>query len=587
MKKIPLYIILFFVAASALFSCKDALDIAPQNILQANQIFSNESAVEAYLATLYNDLPLQDLNYQIPIQAPNIDYMCQLTGEALNNPYRWKNSVGDGTWLQWWGYSAVRDVNEFIAGINGSAFSDDEKNEWLGEAKFIRAYYYFELVKRYGGVPLITEVQNFNGDNLDSLKVPRNTEKEVYDFIGAELDAAAQLMGETSAEQGRANRYAAYALKSRAMLYAASEAEYGSIQLNGLVGMPADEAAQYWQQAYDAAGKVIGSGKYALYNKYPDNKTTNFANLFIERGDNPESIFARYYHYPEKTNSWDFRARPRPENGAHVDPTLELVEAYEYVDGSAGKLKITDSQGNPLEYKNPAALFDNKDPRFAATILYPFSDWPTGQVEVRAGIIDNGQTITTGSYDNLYKGMHIIGDHGLGGNLGNSPTGIYVRKYLDPAYTEEDAATSRGNDQPYMEFRYGEILLNYAEAALELGKPNDAADAVNQIRTRAGIKLLDVAAVTKDAIRHEREVELAFEGGQRYWDIRRWRIADKLINNTQYTALYPYYVLADSAYIFKEVKVGYSLTFYPKLYYEQIPPAEISKDPKLIQNPNY
>lgn len=583
MKKIIRSVVILLVFPLALFSCKHALDIDPQNILSSKDVFSNESAIEAYLATLYDNIPLQDLNFQLT----GISYMSELSGESINNAYRWKNTVGDGTWLQWWGYGEVRDVNEFIANIKSGNLSGEQKNQLVGEARFIRAYYYFELVKRYGGVPLITAVQNFNGNNLDSLKVPRNTEKQVYDFVSAELDTAAQLMGPGSPEQGRANKYAAYALKSRAMLYAASEAAYGSLQLNGLIGMPADHAEEYWQQAYDAAKKVIDSGNYSLYEKYPDDKTANFANLFLDTNNNPEVIFARYYHYPEKTNSWDFRARPKPENGGHVDPTLELAETFEYIDGSDGKLKITDSQGQPIEYKDPTDLFKNKDPRFAATILYPFSSWPTGMVEIRAGIIDNGQTITAGNYNNLYQEMHIIGDHGIGGNLGNSPTGFYVRKYLDPSYTEEDASVSKGGVQPYQELRYGEILLNYAEAAMELGEVEEAKDAVNQIRSRAGIAELTTADMTKDVIRHERQVELAFEGGQRYWDIRRWHIADKLISNTKYTALYPYYVFEDDAYIFKAEKVGFSLTFYPNLYYEKIPASEISKNSKLIQNPNY
>ncbi|GAA4310436.1 RagB/SusD family nutrient uptake outer membrane protein [Compostibacter hankyongensis] len=583
MKKLFSYTALLMLLLAC--SCSSVLDIAPQNIIQGKDVFSNESAIKAYLATLYNKIPIQDNNYQIPINAPNINYMSQLTGESLNNAYRWMNSVGDGTWLQWWGYDAVRDANEFLENISTAEFPDDQKKEWEGQVLFIRAYYYFELVKRYGGVPLITKVQNFNGSNLDSLQVPRNTEKEIYDFVASELDKAAQLMGETSAERGEANRYAAYALKARAMLYAAAEAEYGHVALNGLVGMPASEADHYWQAAYDAAKKIIDDKKYSLYAKQ-DDKAENFADLFLDQ-DNPETIFAEYYSYPDRVQSYDNRARPKPENGGHVCPTLEMAEAFEYTDGSDGKLKLTDSQGNPIEYKDPAALFAGKDPRFAATILYPFSSWPTGDVEVRAGIIDNGQTITTNDYNQLYQGMHIIGDHGIGGNLGNTTTGFYVRKYLDPAYTETDAAVSRGNDNPYIDMRYGEVLLNYAEAAIELGKVSDAAWAVNEIRGRAGIKLLGDGEVTRDRVRHERQVEMAFEGGRRYWDTRRWRLADKLINNTKFTALYPYYNFKDKAYIFKTLKVGYALTFYPKLYYERIPPAEISKDPKLIQNPNY
>ena len=130
------------------------------------------------------------------------------------------------------------------------------------------------------------------------------------------------------------------------------------------------------------------------------------------------------------------------------------------------------------------------------------------------------------------------------------------------------------------------MLLNYAEAAVELSKVTDATVALNQIRSRTGIKTLTDVDVTLDKVRHERRVELAFES-HRYWDVRRWHIADKLLNNTTMTALEPYYVLPDKVYIFKKAPAGYPKTFFAKLYYERIDPNELSKNPKLIQNPNY
>src|SRR5690606_32567234 len=137
-----------------------------------------------------------------------------------------------------------------------AALNDEKRQHLLGEAYFIRAYYYFAMVKRYGGVPIIKQVQYFTGDNIAELQVPRNTEAEVYDFIASDLDSAALLLDVTNA-RGRATRYAAFALKSRAMLYAASSAEYATVQLDGLVGIPASRAAEYWQAAYDAAWEIL------------------------------------------------------------------------------------------------------------------------------------------------------------------------------------------------------------------------------------------------------------------------------------------------------------------------------------------
>jgi hypothetical protein len=589
-------IIIGFAASLFLFlslnSCKDVLNVKPDNLITGKEVFLSNTSIKAFMATLYNDLPLQDLNYNP--QPKN--YMANITGEAINNPYRNLNSLGNGTWLGWWndGYKAIRQVNTFLDNIESADIEAGKKKRLRGEAEFLRAYYYFELVKRYGGVPIIKKVQQYKGSSdVSALQKPRDKEKRVYDFIGAQLDSAANMMDINSIGRGRANKYVAYALKSRAMLYAASASAFAPVQKDGVLGIPSSDAKHYWQEAYDAAEKVIKSGKYSLYDKYPSNRKKNFTQLFRDQDNNPEVIFARYYSYPKKTNGWLNNAKPWGECGGHVDPTLEFVNSFEYKDGSNGRLKLKDKQGNYIEYKDPADLFKNKDPRFAATILYPMASWtfnPTGKVDVRAGIIDNGKTITSGNYDTMYKGMHVIGNRGIGGNLGNSPTGFYARKYLKPSppYPEGSSppctipATVR-----YIEFRLGGVLLNYAEAAFELNKVGDAKQAINKVRKRAGVKPLSSSEVTEKAIRHEREVELAFEGGQRYWDITRWRIANKLIDNTQYTALYPYYKFQDKAYIFKTKKVGFSLTFFSRLYYRKVPSGTIRKNPKLVQNPGY
>ncbi len=497
--------------------------------------------------------------------------------------------IGGGTSLGWWGYSSVRNVNQFIEGVTKANFPAAQINEWLGEARFIRAYYYFGMVKRYGGVPLVTNVQDFTGSNLDQLKIPRNTEKEIYDFIASELDTAALLLNETSTV-GRVNKYVAYALKSRAMIYAASEAAYGTVQLNGLVGIPASNAAAYWQDAYDAANMIMSSGKYTLYNKNAD-KSANYTSAFLDV-TSTENIFVRQFFYPNKAHSWDLWILPHGGTigpsigyGSRINPSLELCNSYEYIDGSDGTLKFNDASNNPIQYTTPSDIFKNKDPRLDATFLLPFGIWKGYTMDVRAGIIDNGQTITSGDYNTLYKNMHVIGLNGIGGGGELSQTGFYVRKYLQPAY---DPATvvNWSSSQEFIDLRYGETLLNFAEAAVELGKTADATTAINLIRDRAGIKLLTDAQVTRDKVRHERRIELALEP-HRYWDMRRWHIADQVLNNTTLTAILPYLDLSNNSYIYKTKPVGYPKTFTPNMYYERIDPGEISKNPKLIQNPGY
>jgi starch-binding outer membrane protein, SusD/RagB family len=604
MKLLNVYIT-FVIVAVCLTACDKDLDIAPKNIITNEQVFSNESAIKAYLVSLYNALPIEDFNYGAGTGfnawpgTPTATASFEAIRCLQDNP----SSVGDGTWWNWWSdaFKAIRNVNNFLDNIPSASLTDTEKSELTGEAKFLRAYYYFGLVKRYGGVPIIKTVQNFTGDNLDELQVPRDKEKDVYDFIATDLDDAASALPSTSEERGRANKYVALALKSRALLFAASISKYGSVQLNGIVGIDASNANTYWQAAFNAAKEVINSGIYSLYNNDTD-KSENFRLMFLDNStSNTESIFAKDFSYPDKTHSYDcwnlpYSVRCSAGYSSRLNPTLQLCEEFEYVDGSDGTLKISDANGNFIKYKNATDLFTNKDPRFFATIIAPFTEWKGSVIDVRAGIIDNEKTITAGDYSNLYDtinhvtssttGMHIIGQNGIGGGGGEvSMTGFYARKYLNSNYDRSYVGTWKSYTS-FIDMRLGEIYLNYAEAAIELGDVTNATWAINQIRDRAGIKLLEESDVTRDKIRHERLVELALEG-HKYWDIRRWRIADNLINNSKAIALLPYYDVQSRTYIFKEESVGYSLTFFTKLYYEKLGTSEISKNPQLVQNPNY
>lgn len=593
MKSRLTYLVLIF--SIGFFSACTDLSIAPQNILTEEQVFQSESTLKAYMASLYNALPMEDHWFYV-----GGNHLANRTDEAISCMVDEVNGIGDGTWMPWWGYNHVRNVNDLIEKLPDSALDESLKQQVLGEAYFIRAYYYFAMVKRYGGVPIIKNVQNFTGNNLSELQVPRDKEAEVYDFIASDLDSAAVLLEETNAK-GRATKGAANALKSRAMLYAASIAKYGNVQLEGIVGIPSSEAEKYWQAAYDAAEAVISSGSHSLYKEISGDKAENFQRLFLDEDNNPEVLLARYYSYPDKTHGFDnfylpFGVRGPDGYSSRIGPTLELVEQFEYIDGTSGELNIEDISGNPIYYDHPTDLFENKDPRLLATVIVPFGQWQESVIDVQAGIYDQGQKYEAGDYSALYNPethqpdnengtIRIVGLSGFGGSE-KTQTGFYLRKYLDADLPQSRASYS-GSDQQWIELRYGEVLLNYAEAAIELDRIADAKWAVNKIRERAGISLLEDDEVTRDRVRHERLVELAFEN-HRWWDYRRWRIADDVMNNTRFHALKPYYDLDADAYRFEIDEAGqYSKTFQSRVYYERIDPGEIAKNPNLVQNPNY
>lgn len=596
MKTIRIYASMI-VSIGLLASCNDSrLDIEPLNILTLDQVLQSESAINAYMASLYNALPMED---HLFFAGGDGNRLGNNTDEAISCFNDERNGIGDGTWTQWWGYNHVRNVNDLMENLPSSAIGETAKQRLLGEAYFIRAYYYFGLVKRYGGVPIIKHVQYYTGDNLESLQVPRNSEVDVYDFIANDLDSAALLLGETSS-RGRPSKHAALALKSRAMLYAASEATYGSVQLDGIVGIPASQADRYWLAAYEAAAAVIASGRHSLYNRTPDNKVANFQRLFLDE-DNPEIILARHYMFPDKTHGYDnwvlpFGVRGPDGYSSRMNPTLECVEQFEYIDGTPGTLKIEDEFGNPIYYAHPTDLFKDKDPRCLATVIVPFSEWQGGVIDVQAGLYDQGVKYEAGDYSALYNPethrpdnengtIRIVGLSGFGGSE-KTQTGFYTRKYLDEDLPRS-RATFAGSDQQWIDLRYGEVLLNYAEAAAELQRLEDARWAINEIRERAGIRLLEGAELDIERVRHERLVELAFEN-HRWWDYRRWRVSDRLLNNSRFSALKPYYDLDAGAYRFEVGVAGrFPKTFPVRVYKERIDPGEITRNPKLIQNPNY
>jgi hypothetical protein len=471
-------------------------------------------------------------------------------------------------------------LNEFIQKVPNSPVDETFKTNRVAEARFLRAYAYFAMVKRYGGVPLMTTALEIDAPE-DSLYPRREKEQVIYDFVLSECDAIADVLPEVQSadDYGRPSKYAAIALKCRAALYAASIAKFGTVQLDGLVGIDASKAGYYYQAAFDAADAIIKSHKFSLYNKYPNDKVTNFRNLFLDETDNPEKIFVKPHNSVSADQggggwTYDFMQCPTPNawgQGNNDGPYLEMAESFEYVDGTSGKFDIADLESKVWTMEE---LWANRDSRFYATIYTMNTDWQGIKLDAHNGIVLPDGTITTDSYNGvLGKGPSVM------------KTGFGVLKYLDESHDNQGETTNSQID--WIVFRFGEILLNYAEAAYNLDRSDLALDAVNQLRTRAGIKTLD--AIDRDLIRHERKVELAFEG-HRYWDLRRWRTAVEVlsVNRSGLRYLYDYNSGNYRVSVIEDIDGTVSVpAFYPYNYYLPITLSRTGINKNLVENPGY
>ena len=587
------------VMALSFYSC-DYLDVPPINIIQDDAIFNSESGITSYMTTLYYDLPIEDFRYTqqgFNVSGKGQGRLPNVSGEAMCSSSDDISTIGDGTWWGCWDYGKIRRVNYFLK--NFPAYKSNFQNTvladaWMGEAHFIRAYCYFAMVKRYGGVPILREPQEYVGD-IESLKVPRDTEKACYDFIAEDLDEAFRLLpdNEEILGKGRATKYAALALKSRAMLYAGSIARYGTVDLNGLVGIDKALANDYFELAYKAVKELEKSKRFSLYRKNSD-KEKNFAELFLAE-DSPENIFCKYFQRNVNAHGWDVYFVPYQYRGngfsSNMNPTLEFVEMFEHKDGTPANFA---ERAKDTYFDDPSELFQNMDARFGGSIIYPNAIFKGEPCSIQKGLIieDGSKKENATNYEEaVYTANdgqvdHIVGKSGSGNYSGNM-TGFFMRKYLNENMPQSEVIENY-SEQHWIEFRYAEALLNGAEAAVEMGQHlDDALLWINDIRSRANIKQLSLSDLTVDKVRHERRIELAFEN-HTYWDLRRWRIADKEIETKQYTGLCPYFDINKQKYIFEEVAANkYYYTFDVKMYYERIPDGEIAKNEKLKQNPYY
>ena len=627
---------LLLVVVACLWSCND-LDVPPKGNVDVSVLGSTEG-VKTYLALIYAEMPIWQFTNG------NLGWCGQTSfpaGEAID--YSFGVNIGGSTlhgnsgWVRLpWDYTCVRNINYFLEVFPGyaSSFSETDYNQYLAEAYFARAFRYFEMAKRWGGVPLIDKTTYYPEQSAEEMKVPRSKEVEVYEFVLADLDRAISLFTDDFKERGRSNKWSALALKSRVALWAASIATYGPdgypaghLYKDGLTGVPTTRAKEFYELAYSTAEEIVKSGRYELYKalwKAGDAAAAeaNYVQLFLDRTDgNREIMFGVYY--TEQNNSHMIEANWRPAEvgysyGGKPSPPVDMIERFEFQDGTPIRFNeaLIGSDAAPKFYDNTFDIFKNAEPRLNASIVTPGQWWngPVAEEQVnigiRFGIVPRGGTLAdlltsadnTTSYPSegdpdYAKRIPIQGASGVGQSDfgGATASGFYVRKFLNPDLRRGQLMSfDIGGLSPWPEIRYAEVLLNIAEAAVELNalgdnsKMAEAATVINALRERGGAfnRNFTAGTLTRDDVRSERRKELFFEN-KTYWDLSRWRLLHEEINNTQYRLLHPILFWDKQQYYMQVIPSGdnFRRTFNPQYYYQSIPGT--NRNENLEINPGY
>jgi len=550
-----IYISAAISIAFTLSSCNGFLDREEDSFIDKTATFDSYNRTKQYLTYAYTLLP-DGLNRfsreamlasatddaEFAIESAEIQQFNNGSWNALNNP--------DDVWNRYFsGISKCCTLLENTDHVNLdiSRLDPDKQVEyanslkdirmWRAEARFLRAYFHFELLKRYGPIPIVTSTLSINGNYENT---PRPTMKEVVDFIAKECDIAADTLELTPWRNvndafGRATKGAALALKSRLLLYAASPL-YVDFGDTNEANKPTDIAM--WKSAADAAKAVIDLNQYELASSYAD--------LFKNDFQNKEYIFVRRYAANSDFEKSNFPVSFGGQGG--TTPSQNLVDDYEMLDGT------------PFDWNDPAKAaqpFENRDARLGATILMNMAPFKGKKVATYPEGADASP------------------------NPNATKTGYYLRKFLNEDVNIQTGGSSNGHVVPL--FRLAEIYLNYAEALNECDPTNpDIALYLNKVRNRASLP--NVSALSQEQMRaviqHERRVELAFEE-HRSWDVRRWKIASSTLGAPLMGVQIERKPLG--GYTYMPVKVEQRV-FQPKMYWYPIPQSEVLKLKQWKQN---
>ncbi len=623
-KSIFLYPIMFVALVLLPLSCNDNfLDTKPLDKISSDATWADGPLSQAFIYNVYSFLGYGGFEEQA-LAGICDEAMFTHAGRNINTFTEGTESPGSLSWTSptyEWGrmYLAIRQANIALTNLPTATFTDTNlRDRLLGEAHFLRAYYYHQLLRYYGGVPLIDKPYGLN----DDFEIARSTYEQCVTFIITDLDQAATLLDGKAETNGRASKLSAMALKARVLLYAASDvtdaataqsksSTFGSYADIALVAYTGGDRNARWQAAQAAAKAVLDAGTgYKLDLGAPASAAEGQQNyVSIAMGGQSaigdpaaavELLFQRT-HTPEFTteDNWPlggihYGINNGPNgyhNWAGNTPIQQLVDDYEMMDGS--KFDWNNSA-------HAAAPYDNRDPRFYATVLFDGSDWKPRPSDVAA--IDPANQIQTGYYDDGNGGLlnGIDTRESSIENWNGSRTHYYTRKFID---ADPGLPDNQSNAQtiPWPFIRYTEMALIYAEASIALGQEAQAREWLNKIRFRGGMPAInDSGTALTDRLRNERKVELAYEE-HRYHDGRRWMIGDELgsgVESIRVTAtlkpgkspLVPYRYDAsvyDYSYEVYDNTENETRVWNDKMYYRPVSRDEINRNSLLKQNPGY
>ncbi|WP_316792578.1 RagB/SusD family nutrient uptake outer membrane protein [Pedobacter frigoris] len=526
--------------------CKKALDLQPLDSYSEKDVWSDPKLAQVFVNNIYNAtvLAYQDGGFGWAAQTDELYGNFNWTNENLYvRGEATPDNQSSGS-LNHWNkmYASIRSSNIFFTNIEKITGAETAVNTMKGEVHFLRALAYFELLKRFGGVPLIAKVYDVNDRTFDE---KRASWTETKDFILTDIAEALKTLPavySNNPDKGRATAGAALALKSRLLLYAASPYFNKS------------NDRKLWEDAKLAAKAVIDftGVKYALYGNAADgtyNKT--FLDFF-----NPEIIFGRVYSGLVKADRYNTVSRDLSPNGYNgysaYNVVQQMVDDFEMADGTKF------SWSNPEQAKNP---YLNREPRFYETILANNQQFK-GRL---TGFFEGGNDSPQSPYSPWNA----------------SKTGYCVRKMVDETH---DWNVQDYDATQWAVFRLSEIYLNYAEACSALGEDGEALTYLNKIRTeKAGLPAVSGAGTAlMEKIRHERRIELCFEG-HRYFDIRRWGIAEIGSEDAKGVIIRKQ---SNGTFTYELITVQ-ERTWVPSFYYYPIPRSERQKNPAIAQNPDY
>lgn len=611
-----------------LSGCNAFLELEPLDKVSPDQLLETEGGVKALLANIYTMIPMEDFNYR-PNNGFNqrgYDGVNETTNLAFLTDEATRSDGGVGIGYEgfnYWPYGDIRQVNIFMQNVEkakeAGTISVADADRMTGEAHFARAYMYYGLVKRYGGVPLIDKVQDddYADGGPGAVAVPRSTELDTWKFVLNECTlAAATLPDATSgSDLYRVTKWAAYALKSRVALHAASVAKYwnlaplaGEAVTQKLVGgMTSADADAFYKECIEASKSLIENSGKSLYKPAPatvKEAASNFQALFLN-DQNEEVIFSKaYLNGTTNTNQGhsyaQFNILPQVNPGAlkygRFNPMLEIVDLFEdYTDDGTGKSAkiVTRTDGNEdayipnfhnmnnasvvntlmsvpfVKYNDLYEPFANKDARLLASVVVPGSSYAGTEIIIQGGFIKDNNSYVAYSNESTQKNgttYYALGAEGetmfSGFNNVNSgedanwtATGFGVRKYMPEG--ESMSPDRLSSTTSYIDMRLAEVYLNYAEAVVEngsgFGDKELAENYLNALRRRAGHT--DRISLTLESVLKERRVEMAFEG-KRFWDMNRRReFHTEFSNNRIRKALVPMLDLrgAEPKYVFARV----------------------------------